>query len=485
VTGRSRAPAGSGDRRGTPDCEQTGVLLREVDLGDGSPTDVRLRGGWIVEHSAGLAAAGDAVIDAGGGALLPGLHDHHLHLRSMAAALRSARCGPPAVRDAASLAEALRHAARRGHGWVRGTGYHESVAGPLDRWMLDGIVADRPVRVQHRSGGLWIVNSAGADRLRLDDSGKRGIERDETGVVTGRLWRLDDWMRDRIGTEPLDLGTVGSLLASFGVTGVTDATPDLDRRTLAELAAATVDGRLPLDILALGAPAGASSESRVRPGPAKLLLPDHDLPPLHEVVAWMRGSRSAGRAVAVHCVTRVALVLALAAFDEVGPIAGDRIEHGAVIPPGLRAMVRERGLRVITQPVFVADRGDDYLAEVDADDVPHLYPYASLLAIGVRTAPSTDAPFGDPDPWRTLVAARDRRTPSGRTLGSGERVAVVTALAGLLSPLDDPGGVPRRVEVGASADLCLLHEPLEAALAEPSADLVRLTISRGAVSHVS
>ena len=34
--------------------------------------------------------------------------------------------------------------------WLRGTGYHESVAGELDRHALDRWVPARPVRVQHR-----------------------------------------------------------------------------------------------------------------------------------------------------------------------------------------------------------------------------------------------------------------------------------------------------------------------------------------------
>ncbi|WP_229758442.1 hypothetical protein [Peterkaempfera bronchialis] len=61
--------------------------------------------------------------------------------------------------------------------WVRGVGYHESVAGPLDRDRLDALVAHRPVRVQHRSGALWILNSAGAALLGLDDPDRVAVAR--------------------------------------------------------------------------------------------------------------------------------------------------------------------------------------------------------------------------------------------------------------------------------------------------------------------
>src|SRR5699024_6385117 len=121
----------------------------------------------------------------------------------------------------------------------------------------DRLVPDRPVRVQHRSGALWIVNSAAAARLRLDEAAEPGVERDGRGHPTGRLWRLDGWLRGRVHGEehaaPPDLAAVGHRLASLGVTGVTDATPDLDPPTVALLADASGDGRLPQRLHLLGA----------------------------------------------------------------------------------------------------------------------------------------------------------------------------------------------------------------------------------------
>jgi hypothetical protein len=72
-----------------------------------------------------------------------------------------------------------------------------------------------------------------------------------------------------------------------------------------------------------------------------------------------------------------------------------------------------------------------------------------------------------------------RRTAGGAVLGEGERVDAQAALDLFLGALDAPGGPPRRVEVGASADLCLLHVPLADALAEPDASAVRSTLVGG------
>ena len=82
----------------------------------------------------------------------------------------SVGCGPPGVNDREALAAVLRgadRAARRGQ-WLRGVGYHESVAGDLDRHVLDEFVAERPVRLQHRSGHAWFLNSAALAAAGLD-----------------------------------------------------------------------------------------------------------------------------------------------------------------------------------------------------------------------------------------------------------------------------------------------------------------------------
>src|SRR5258705_8671727 len=57
------------------------LLLRHARPRGGAPVDVLVTGGAIARVAAGLAApAGVPVIDGGGGVLLPGLVDAHMHL---------------------------------------------------------------------------------------------------------------------------------------------------------------------------------------------------------------------------------------------------------------------------------------------------------------------------------------------------------------------------------------------------------------------
>ena len=463
----------------------TGVLIRRAELDGRILADVRVAAGTIAEIGPDLAARrGEEVLDARGGALLPGLCDHHLHLHALAAAERSVRCGPPAVTGPDALAGALARAEPDEHGWVRGVGYSEDVAGPLDAAGLDRLHAGRPVRVQHRSGALWTVNTAGARALGLDGAAHPGVERDGRGRPTGRLWRADDWLRSRLPGRLPDLRPVGARLARLGITHLTDATPDLDPAAIGAIGDAMRTGSLPQRVRLLGVPLGWTGPGGPRSpaaGPYKIVLADSGLPGLDALAERIGAAHAAGRAVAVHCVTREALVLLLVAFEQAGVRAGDRIEHAALVPAELIGRLRELGPAVVTQPGFLADRGDDYLRDVPAADHADLYRARSLVDAGVPCALSSDAPYGPVDPWTVIAAAVCRRTPSGRIAGAAERLTPLRALAAYLGHPDDPGGAPRAVAPGAPADLVLLRAPRAEALAGPPADLVAATVLAGSI----
>ena len=458
---------------------------------DGRLVDVATAGGVITSVDPATSErrrGGATVLDAAGAALIPGLNDHHIHLAATAAARSSIDAGPPTVASRGELCTALVAADRsRPPGeWLRAVGYHESVAGELDRAALDGIVPDRPVRVQHRSGAVWFVNSAGLRLLGVDDSPNRpdliGIERDPAGRPTGRLFRLDDWLRERVPATVPDLASLGRELAAAGVVGCTDATPwrsVADLRRFAEAVAV-----MPQRVLAMSAPGIPVDEPASVPIAAtKIVLADHALPALGDVEAWFADSHALGRPVAVHAVTAEALAIAIAAWSAAGVLEGDRVEHAAVTPASAIGELARLRIRVVTQPGFVGTRGDSYLDDVPVAEHPDLWRCATLVAAGIRTAAGSDAPHGPIDPWRGIAAAVDRTTPSGRILGRPERLDPESALHLWLSGLADPGGPPRTIDVGAAADLCVLDRLLASVLKHPAVDRVVATIVVGEVVH--
>jgi predicted amidohydrolase YtcJ len=450
----------------------------DVTVADDVPvTDVRITGDRISDVAPGLRPSpGEEVLDAEGAALLPGLHDHHIHLRALAAARSSVPVGPPRVRTAAQLEKALRaaDAAAPPGAWLRGTGYHESVAGSLDRHALDRLLPGRPARVQHRTGALWILNSAAAAAVGLDACDLPGVERDADGTPNGRLWRLDRWLATRVPAAPPDLSAVSAAAAALGVTGFTDATPGASACDIAALAGAVADGTIAQRLHCMAPPdVPVPEHPRLSAGPVKIMLDDDTLPALDELAGWVRAAHAAGRPVAVHCVTRVQLILTLTALDEGGRHVGDRIEHGAIIPaetfPALRG-----DLTVVTQPHFTTERGGEYATDVDAEDLPDLWRLRSLLDAGLRVAAGSDAPFGGADPWR-IAAAATRRPRLSLT---DESVSPATALSLFFGEPGSPAA-PRRITPGQAADLVLLRVSPRVARESLASDLVAATFVAG------
>jgi predicted amidohydrolase YtcJ len=453
------------------------VILRGVEVEGRVGLDVRLEGGRIAEIGPRLAGRGEE-IDGRGGALIPGLADHHIHLFGLAAQAASVEVS--AARSPTQFADIVTRAAasRPPGGWLRVTGYHERIAGELTRQALDQLAPAHRLRVQHQTGALWVLNSAALGSVCGDDTP------DFVEPGTGRIWRGDAWLRAQLGAEPPPLADLGRELAGYGITAVTDASVTTDAAAAAHLAAAVRSGDLAVRLtLMSGGSLAPPEDGAFAVGPVKVLLDDHSLPDLDDFAGRIAQARAWGRPVAVHCVTAGELALSLAAFEAAGARAGDRIEHGGVIPAEAIPPLKRLGLTVVTQSAFIRERGDRYAAEVPQAEQPDLYRCASLQRARVPVAGSSDAPYAGVDPWAGMAAAITRRTLGGRVMGEAERVSPQAALALYLGRTDDPGGPARRVAVGEAADLCLLKAPLRDVLADPSAEAVRATILSGRPTH--
>jgi predicted amidohydrolase YtcJ len=428
------------------------MLIQRAVLLDGTCTDIRV-GERIVELGDLTPQKGEHVLDAAGGTVIPGLHDHHVHLRSAAAALTSARVGPAEVRGRQDLARALAEAKIGSDGWIRAVGYHEAVAGPLDRAVLDDLSPPVPVRVQHRSGVLWTLNSAGLAQVGLADH------------ADGRLRSADRSWSDTLQRNESGLTEISRKLSAYGVTGVTDATPELDVSDIVKLIEAHRHGELlqRVDCLA----------------PGKRILHDADLD-LDELTGWIADRHADDAPVAVHCVTAAQLVVTLSALRAAGTQPQDRIEHAAIVPDDSMAELAGLGVTVVTQPNFVVERGDQYLTDVPADEHHELWRLASLLRAGVPVALSTDMPFGEGDPWATMRAAVHRATASGAILGADERVSAREALTMFFGGAGRPV-TPRTVEPGQPGDLCVLGAPPVQVLEELDSQMVAATVVAGDV----
>ncbi|MEW9854341.1 amidohydrolase family protein [Novosphingobium sp. M1R2S20] len=457
------------------------MLIRGADIYGNGYSDLRISNGVVAAIGQLESQAGERVIEARGGALLPGLHDHHIHLAALAAKASSVACGPPAVNNAAELEEAL--LAAPGKGWLRGIGYHESVMDGLpDAAALDAIAPHRPLRIQHRSGRMWLLNTMAMEALIAAAPPPAGMERLGSGF-TGRLFDEDGWLQEALGSTPPDFGVASAALVRFGITGFTDMSVRNDPVIAAHFAAQRRAGALRQRCILAGSLALANApDDTWHLGPAKLHLHEANLPPFEDAVRFIEAAHEQGRPVAVHCVSEVELVFALAALAEAGTRPGDRIEHVSVASLKLVEQMAQLGLSGCVQPQFVAERGDRYLLDVEARHQGDLYRLHSLTSFGIPIAGGSDAPYGSADPWLAMAAAVSRRTSSGAVVGADEAIGPDEALRLYLSdPLDFTRS--RSISVGAPADLCLLARPWAKARVQLSSDHVVATLVAGEVVH--
>lgn len=159
---------------------------------------IAIRGGRIVyvgsnDGAKRFVGANTRIQDLGGRAVLPGLHDTHLHPES---GVGLAECTMEDLATPAAILDSVRRyaAAHPELPWIRGRGWQLPVfpGGHPRKEMLDSVVPDRPVYLTAADGHSSWVNSkalslAGITRSTPDPVNGR-IERDPaTGEPTGTL----------------------------------------------------------------------------------------------------------------------------------------------------------------------------------------------------------------------------------------------------------------------------------------------------------
>ncbi|MGI9009198.1 MAG: amidohydrolase [Streptosporangiaceae bacterium] len=200
-------------------------------------TVVRVSGGRIsaVGDAAGTRLDGAELVDLGGGTLLPGFIDAHVH--PVFAGDRLRRCNLAGVVTADEYAAIIvAYAAEHpDEEWILGGGWSmEAFPGGVPaKDLLDALVPDRPVFLPNRDGhGAWVnsraLELAGIDASTPDPADGR-IERDAAGQPVGMLQEgaqqlvsrllpeatVDDWYAGLLAAQ--------DYLLSLGITGWQDA----------------------------------------------------------------------------------------------------------------------------------------------------------------------------------------------------------------------------------------------------------------------
>lgn len=468
-------------------------------------------------------ATGARVMDAGPSAVVPGLHDFHLHLVGMARARREVALDD--VADFEAVLDAVGAAAAKlpADAWVRGRGWHEEALAGGDLGLLDQAVGGRPALIYSHDGhSAWASTAAmaraGLGNSTADPAGGR-IERDAgstpTGLLRERATDLVDLVAGRLGGVALDraLDEVVAALAALGITGAVDAgdsSPDGgvgdyaalgDRASVLLAARQRLDGRLRLTVNLPAAAVAAATEASLRTGEpvdgaatvragwakafvdgalgsrtAALFAPYSCGPPGQTGIARLTADEldaifAAGRAarigLAVHAIGDRGAAMVLDAVDRAAEratgVPPDRIEHLQLLRPQDRPRLAARDVTASLQPIHCA--ADRPLVErCWAERGEDAYPWRSLLAAGARLAFGSDAPIESPNPWLGVFAALHRRYPDDGTPDwrPGEALKVGAAIGAYTLGPALAGGHPDEghLRTGAWADLAILNADL-------------------------
>jgi hypothetical protein len=472
------------------------------------------------------AAPGARVIDAGAHAVIPGLHDFHIHLVGLA----RTRSGVllDGVTDPAELVTRLRIAAEGGGqgAWITGRGWSNELFARTEPDALEAAVGERPAFLSSHDGhSAWA--SAAARRL----AGLSGASADPAG---GRIERLSGGEPSGIlretaldlvaGLVPRSQGAalrpaLDATLAdlrSYGLTGASEAGDYTDRNgigadadlgdsysTLTDLAD-LLEGRfrmtlgIPVDAIpaaaARGLRTGASMVGRrtmrfgwakeyadgaLGSGTAALFQPrscgDHDPGILRvqpdELDALFAAARPAGIGLAIHAIGDRAAATVLDAVERAPArlqgVPRDRMEHLQLVRASDRHRLAELGVIASIQPIHAAADRDLVEACWDGRQAD-AYAWRGLADAGALLAAGSDAPVESVNPWLGVFAARHRRLPTDPRgdWRSAEALTILEALhAYTLGPaLAVDARDEGHLRPGARADVAVLNVTLDALL---------------------
>jgi predicted amidohydrolase YtcJ len=480
-------------------------------------------------HAEALDVAGprSRVHDVRGSAVVPGLHDFHVHLVGLARAragvvLDDARDGAEVARRVAAAAATVPDG-----DWVTGRGWSQAQLATLDLGHLEASTGGRPALLKSHDGhSAWASAAAriiaGLTASTADPPGGR-IERDARGQPSGIL--RETALELVAGHEPRLQGPAlrphleATLreLATFGITGATEAGDYTDENgigpdaalgdsasSLLDLADA-IDGRLrlsigiPADAIAAAAERGLRTgvplvgrgtmrfgwakeyaDGALGSGTAALFEPrtcgergvgilrlDDD-----ELDAMLLEGRAAGISAAVHAIGDRAASVVLDAFARSparrAGMPPDRMEHLQLVRAADRSRLAPLGITASIQPIHAAsDR--DLVEECWDGRQADAYAWRSIREEGALFAAGSDAPVESVNPWLGVFAAVHRRLPSDARddWQPSEALTVVEAIeAYTLGPARAVGAADEgHLRVGARADLAVLSVGLDALLA--------------------
>ena len=436
-----------------------------------------------------LKRAQTLVVDAKGGAVVPGFNDAHAHLINGGLSLDQVSLSDATTIDAVKDTIRVWSEAHPERGWITGRGwYYQAFNGAMPtRQLLDALVPDRPAYLIAYDGHTGWANTkalklAGITRRTKAPANGAIVKDARTGEPTGALKEAAMSLMTAAAPRPTEEDRLAAIRAAidqahrFGITSVQDAGGTADDLEL--LARLRKRGELTLRIYqALRAdatltPGGLEQLDQVRTrfaddpllktGAVKLVAdgvieshtaamlepyanrpatkgdPRFTPEQLNAVVAMLD---KGGWQVMTHAIGDAAVRLTLDAYEAAAasnpaPERGrrHRIEHVETIDSADVARFGSLGVIASMQPSHATPSPtprDVWSVNIGDDRASRGWMWASIATAGGRLAFGSDWPVMTLDPLKGLHVAVTRTTPDGRPEGGwipSERLALRQAI---------------------------------------------------------
>jgi len=420
------------------------------------------------------------VLDAGGGLVVPGFNDAHVHFLMGARYLQGLELSEEATVNGIRrrIAEFARSHPERE--WLLGRGWFYAVFpnGMPDRELLDRVVPDRPVAIEAYDSHTTWVNTAALTQMGITDgtpNPPRGeIQRDAAGRATGILKEAAMELVDRalppraIPDDVESLAAAASVAFRHGLTSVQEAGGGLKQleiyralrasgrpmvrirlgqrmepgltmveweRRLVEYEAAVLPHRSD-PWISVGI-VKAFADGVIETGTAEMLAPYAGMtagqPGALGFPQWEPGELAAavrladrrGWQIQVHAIGDGAVRLALDAFEQAAAANGPRdrrhrLEHIETIDAADIPRFGSLGVVASMQP-YHADpepaQLDSYQSMIGPERASRGWPWNSIRHAGGRLAFGSDWPIVSFDPFLGINSAVNRTTRDGRPPG--------------------------------------------------------------------
>ncbi|HSP59646.1 MAG TPA: amidohydrolase family protein [Ornithinimicrobium sp.] len=479
------------------------------------PVDVLVEDGRVTAVGPALVAPpGVDELDGAGRWVLPGLSDHHVHVRQWG--LVRTRLDLEGTGGVDEAVERVRRRLARGplptSGVLTGWG-HRPATWAQDPTVadLDAVTTEVPVVLISGDGHHGWLNTPALDLL--------GAPR-RTGVVAEGEWFT---VYERLSALPgaHEEAEAGVALAladalALGVVGITDlefGRPWAHWRDRVAEHLPPVRARVGVypegleEVLAAGVRTGdtiRATDGLVTMGPLKIISdgslntrtawccqPYADASRLaepcgapnlggEELVELLATARGAGLQVALHAIGDAAVHQALQAFERTGATGG--IEHAQLVATEDLGAWSRLPVRASVQPAHLLD--DRVVTEQCwPDRTQRTFTLRSFLDRGIEVVLGSDAPVSPLDPWLAAAAAVHRGPVEAESWHPEQALTPVEALAASVDG--------QRVRPGAPGDLVLLDDdplgPLGGSSAEQARRLratrVSATVVAGMLAH--